>query len=89
MFLKTNLGYLSQIALKNMQLLIQTVIFNPIHTGLFCTGGVFHLHPVTLLSFKSDDSNFVQNYSRIGSIFWDKKNRDQIENDVTMTSSLL
>ena len=32
-------------------------------------GVVFHLHPVTPLSFKSDDSNFVQNYSRVGSIF--------------------
>ena len=25
-------------------------------------GGVFHLHPVTHLSLKLDDSNFVQNY---------------------------
>ena len=44
---------------------------------------------VTPLSFKSDDSNFVQNYFGVGSIFWGKKNRDQIDNDVTMTSSLL
>ena len=43
--------------------------FNPIHTRLFwlvqyCStgGGVYHLHPITPLSFKSDDSNFVQNY---------------------------
>ena len=51
--------------------------------------GVFHLHPVTPLSFKSDDSNFVQNYFAVASIFWGKKNRDQINNDITMTSSLL
>ena len=63
--------------------------------GLFgwcSTGGggcVFYLHPVTPLSFKSDDSNFVQNYLGVGSIFWGKKNRDQLDNDVTMTSSLL
>ena len=44
---------------------------------------------LTPLSLKSDDSNFVQNYFRIGSVFCDKKNRDQINNDVTMTSSLL
>ena len=45
---------------------------NPIHTGLFWLvfseggggggGSVFYLHPVTPLSLKSDDSNFVQNY---------------------------
>ena len=70
--------------------------FNPIHTGLFLAGvvpgpggDVFHLHPVTPLAFKSDDSNFVQNYFGVGSIFWGKKNRDQIDNDVTMTSYLL
>ena len=40
-------------------------------------GGVFYLHPVTPLSFKSDDSNFVQNYFGVGSIFCGKKNRDQ------------
>ena len=51
--------------------------------------GVFHLHPATPLSLKSDDSNFVQNYFGVGSIFWGKKNRDQIGNNVTMTSSLL
>ena len=28
MFLKTNLGYLFQIALKNMQLLVQTLVFD-------------------------------------------------------------
>ena len=61
---------------------------NPIHTGLFswCStrggGAVFDLHPVTPLSFKSDDSNFVQSYFGIGSIFLGKKNRDQIDNDV-------
>ena len=52
-------------------------------------GGVFHLHHVTPLSFKSDTSNFVQNYFGKGSIFWGKKNRDQIDNDVIMTSSFL
>ena len=42
--------------------------FNPIHTGLFgwCStvggGGGVHLHSVTILSLKSDDSNSVQNY---------------------------
>ena len=30
-------------------------------TGRGGGGGVFHLHPVTPLRFKSDDSNFVQN----------------------------
>ena len=49
----------------------------------------FHLHPVTPLSLKLDESNFVQNYFGIRSIFCNKKNRDQINNDVTMTSSLL
>ena len=45
-------------------------------------GGVFHLHPVIPLSLKSDESNFVQNYFAVRSM-------DQIDNDVTMTSSLL
>ena len=67
---------------------------NPIHTGLFSLvqnrgEGVIHLHPVTPLSLKSDDSNFLQNYFGIGSVFWGKKNWDQIDNDVTMTSPLL
>ena len=31
--------------------------------------GVFHLHPATPLSFKSDDSNFVQNSFGAGSVF--------------------
>ena len=57
--------------------------------GVLMGGDIFHLHPVTPLSFMSDDSNFVQNHFGIGSIFWDKKNRDQIDNEVTMTSSLL
>ena len=48
-------------------------VFNLIHTGLFgwCStggGGVFHLHPVTPLSFKSDNSNFEQNNFGVGSI---------------------
>ena len=66
-------------------------LFIPGFFGLFRTwgGGVFHLHPVTPLSFKPDDSNFVNNYFGIGLIFWGKKNRDQIDNDVTMTSFLL
>ena len=53
--------------------------------GLIPGGGrvVFHLHPVTPLSLQSDDSNFVQNYFGVRSIFCDKKNRDQIDNDVT------
>ena len=74
-----------------------TSVVNPIDTWLFWLvyygggggGGVFHLHPVTPLSLKSDDLNFVQNYFGVGSIFWGKKNRDQIDNDVIMTSSLL
>ena len=45
-------------------------------------GCVFHLHPVTHLSLKL-------NYFGAGSIFWGKKNYDQIDYDVTMTSSLL
>ena len=52
-------------------------------------GRCFHLHPVTPLSLRSDDSNFVQNYFGVGSIFWGKKNWHQTDNDVTMTSSLL
>ena len=38
---------------------------------------------------KSDDSNFVQNYFGVRPIFCNKKNWDQIDNDVTMMSSLL
>ena len=45
--------------------------------------------PCTPLSLTSDASKFVQNYFGVGSIFWDKKNWDQIDNDVTMTPSLL
>ena len=52
-------------------------------------GGGVYLHPVTPLSLKLDDSNFVQNYFGVKSIFCDKKNRDQIDNNVTMTSTLL
>ena len=68
---------------------------NPIHAGIFLAGvvpwgrgGVFHLHPVTPLSLKLDDLNFVQHYLGAGSIFWDKKNLNQIHNNVNMTSSL-
>ena len=50
-------------------------------------GGGFYLHPVTPLAFMSDDSNLVQHYSGVGSIFWGKKNLDHIDNDVTMMSS--
>ena len=58
--------------------------------GNMCAGVVpGEAVPPPPLSFKSDDSNFVQNYFGVGSIFWDKKNRDQLDNDVTMTSSLL
>ena len=64
---------------------------NPIHTGLFLAGVVpgagFYLHPITSLSFTSDDSNFVQNYFGLGSTFWGKKNLDQIDNDFTMMLS--
>ena len=50
---------------------------NPISTRYFLPGvtpggSCFHLHPVTSLSSKLDDSNFVQNYFG-GSIFCDKK----------------
>ena len=61
-------------------------VISPGNSVYVVPGGVFHLHPVTPLSFKSDDSDVVQNYF---AIFWGKKNRDQIENEVTMTSSLL
>ena len=64
-------------------------LFIPGFFGWCSTRGVFHLHPVTPLSFKSDDLNFVQNYFGIGSVFWGNKTRDQIDNDVTVTSSLL
>ena len=37
-------------------------LFTPGFFGWCSTGGVFHLHPVTPLSLKSDNSNFVQNY---------------------------
>ena len=36
-------------------------------------GGGFYLHPITPLSFKSEDSNFVQNYFGVGSVFWARK----------------
>ena len=68
-----------------------TTLFIP---GFFLTGVVpgrrgFHLHPVTPLSFMPDDSNFVQNYFVVRSIFKGKENQDQIDNDVTMASYLL
>ena len=48
---------------------------------------VFHLHLVTPFSLKSDDLKFVQNYFEVGSVLWARK--IEIDNDVTMTSSLL
>ena len=53
--------------------------------GVVSGGDVFHLHPVTPLSSKSDDSDFVRNYFGVRSVFCGKKSRDQIDNDVTMT----
>ena len=48
---------------ENVKTTLKVQIGHPFHTGLFLVGvvpeGVFHLHPVTPLSFKSDDSNFV------------------------------
>ena len=41
------------------------------------------------LSLKVDHSDLVQNYFQERSIFYDKKNQDQIDSDITMTSSLL
>ena len=49
----------------------------------------FHLHPVTPLSFKSDNSRFVQNSFGVGPIFWGKKNWDQINNDVTVIFAVM
>ena len=49
-------------------------------------GRCFNLHPVTHLSLKSDDSNFVQNSFGVLSVLWGKKNREQTDNDVTMAS---
>ena len=68
--------------------LLLTLFIPGFLAGVVPGRGVFHLHPVTPLSSKSDDSNFVQNYFGV-EIFWGKKNRDQIDNDITMTSSLL
>ena len=53
----------------------------PIDTGFFgwCRyrggggGGRFPPTPVTLLSLKLDDSNFVQTYFGEGSVFWSRK----------------
>ena len=74
-----------------LQTELSLTLFIPGFFGWCSTGGggVFHLYPVTPLSLKSDDSNFVQNYFGVGSIFCGKKNGNQIYNDVTMTSSLL
>ena len=52
-------------------------------------GGVFHPSAVTTLSLKVCDPNFVQNYFGVRSILCDKKSRNQTNNDVTVTSSLL
>ena len=80
--------------LKRVIIKMYSLNMNPIHAGLcgWCStreGGVFHLHPVTPLSLKLDDSYFVQNYFGVRSIFCSKKNRGQVDNDVIMTSSLL
>ena len=51
-------------------------LFIPGYFGCCSIGGrgVFHLRPVTPLSLKLGDSDFVQNYFGAGSIFWGKKN---------------
>ena len=48
---------------QNPQFVFST-LFIPGFFGWCSTGegGIFHLHPVSSLCFKSDDSNFVQNY---------------------------
>ena len=57
--------------------------------GVVLGGGGFHLYPVTPFSLKLNGSNFMQNYFGIRSISCNKKNQDQIDNDVTMTSFFL
>ena len=74
---------------KENSCFLQPYSYRAFLAGVVPGRGVFHLHPVTPLSFNSDDSNFVQNYFGVGLMFWGKKNRDQIDNDVTMMSSLL
>ena len=65
---------------------------NSISTGIFrldrCST-VFSIPSLTSLFLELDDSNFVQDYFGVRSIFCDKKYPDHIKNDVTMTSSLL
>ena len=70
-----------------------SVIINLINPGIFglelTLGGCFPIPPptVTLLSVKLCDPNLVQRYLGITPIFWDKKNQDQMDNDVTKVSS--
>ena len=65
-------------------------LFIPGFFGCRCTGGGgVCLHPVAPLTFKLDDNNFAQNYFGVTSIFRSRKNRDQIDIDVTMMSPLL
>ena len=71
-----------------------TILINPISTRLFLAGvvlrgGCVPRPSITLLSLKLDYSNFAQNYFGIRSIFCDKENPDQIDNNVTMTSYFL
>ena len=82
-------GYFLQYLLYKTCLSDSLTLFKPGFLAGVVRGGGFQLHPLTPLSLKLDDSNFVPNYFGAGSIFWCKKNRDQIKNDVTITSSLL
>ena len=50
---------------------------------------MFSTPSITPFSLKLNCSNFIQNYFGIICIFCDKENPDQIDNDVTMTSSFL
>ena len=63
--------------------------FNPTFLAGVVSGVCVPPPSLTPLSLKLDYSNFVQNYFGIRQIFCDKKTPDQIDNDVTMTSSLL
>ena len=56
--------------------------------GVALGGWVFSTPSPSPLPLKSDDSNFAQNNFGIRQIFCEK-NPDLIDNDVTMTSSLL
>ena len=56
-------------------------VINPIRTEIFLAGVAPPPQPFVL---KLHDSNFVQNYFGVQSIFWNK-NPNQIDNDVTIT----